>query len=144
MERKTGFLSIFLVLVSFAALTACGSGSGGTGPTGTTTPVGVFVKTVALPLGGGSWTDLLYPHSGETARYQALVRARDLNGSGLIHALSLRFGADSAGNTCPNVMIRMGHTSKTDLVTMFASNVNRNPNKDPTAPSEHGISFKGM
>ena len=114
-RRLTG-VSILFVL---AMLAACGGGGGST-PAATG-----FTKTVVMPdAGAGDWNGLFSASAG-SSRYQALARAQDIQGSGPLRSLALRFGAVSAGNSCPNVTIKLVHRPVTTaaLNTTFANNL---------------------
>lgn len=123
LQRTT---SITLLLTLWLAGCGGGGGGGGAAPAAPTPlATGTFVKTVELPdAGQGDWIGLFRTGPGNR-RFQFLVRAKNLNGSGPISALSLRFGGlGSTGNSCPDVTIKMGHTSKSTLdSTTFADNV---------------------
>jgi hypothetical protein len=57
-------------------------------------------------------------------REQHLFFAQDIKGSGYIESFSLRYYNDEAVSTnCPDVTIKMGHTSLSALTTTFANNV---------------------
>jgi hypothetical protein len=107
-------------------LSACGGGGGGGGAMPATSgslPAAVFTKSAVLPVAGlGDWNTLFSNGTG-SRRFQALVRAQELQGSGPVQALAFHFAAASTGNSCPNVTIKLGHTSVTTLGTTFAGNV---------------------
>ncbi len=115
MKKAKTIGSAFLLA---ALLAACGGGGGGGGtpPPPPPLPAGAFTKTVALSVAGdGNWTGLFQSGAGSGSRYQGLVRAQDIRGSGPLAAFALKLGASSSGNSCPNVTIKIGHTSKSTL-----------------------------
>lgn len=118
-------LGATIVFLSFV-LAACGGGGVAVFPP---PPVTGFTKTVTLPdapsgISSGDWSGLFYSSAG-SSRYQALVRAQDIRGSGPLRSLAFRFGAASAGNSCPNVTIKLVHRDvvAAALSTTFANNV---------------------
>lgn len=127
MTNRLGLTGVSILLV-FAALAGCGGGGGGGGGGSTPAATG-FTKTVVMPdapSGGsaGDWNGLFSASAGSN-RYQALVRAQDIQGSGALRSLALRFGAVSTGNSCPNVTIKLVHrgVGAAALSTTFASNL---------------------
>ena len=116
---------ILFTLLSALALGACGGGGGGGGSAGGGgLATGGFTKTIELPdSGNGNWATLF--RNGFTgARFQTLLLAQDINGSGSINSLSLKHLADQASNSCPGTTISMAHTTLTSLSnTTFADNV---------------------
>lgn len=79
-----------------------------------------FNKTVALGASIG-YSVVLF---GDTERrVMQLYRAGEVQGSGMINAISFIYNEPQAAVTCPNVTIKMGHTTKTDLATTFTDNV---------------------
>lgn len=85
--------------------------------------MGTFTKTVVLPDTGVNWTGLFSSVIG-SRRYQALVRAQEIRGSGSLQSLAFRLGAASTGNSCPNVTVRLVHRSSSApaLGATFANN----------------------
>ncbi|NOX91908.1 MAG: hypothetical protein GXP18_05510, partial [Gammaproteobacteria bacterium] len=118
MNDTTDFKCIVL-FAAILALTACGGGGGGES---TPLPVDTYTKTVELPDTASPWNELFSDNSLTGAHYQGLVLAQDIKGSGPLTKLSFRFATGSTGNSCPNVTIRMGHTSVTDLDITYANN----------------------
>ena len=127
MKTMKNIKTIVAAFLLTSLLAACGGGGGGGGtpPAPPPLPTGAFTKTVALSApGDGNWTGLFQSGAGTGSRYQGLVRAQDIRGSGPIATLSLKLGASSSGNSCPNVTIKIGHTSKSSLdSTTYANNV---------------------
>jgi len=119
-----------LTVLFILGLAACGGSGGGGGSSGgssgsTSVAQGTFSKTVSLPGDLNIWNRLFYSGAG-TRRFQALVHASDLNGSGFVSRLDLKFwAANVVPNTCPNVTVRLGHSSLNSLGTTFATNVDR-------------------
>lgn len=120
MTSKLGLTGVSMLFV-LATLSACGGGGGAAAPAPAATG---FTKTVVLPADGfGDWSGLFSASAGSN-RYQALVRAADIQGSGPLRSLALRFGAASSGNNCPNVTIQLVHRNvAAALSTTFASNL---------------------
>jgi len=121
-----------LTVLIILGLAACGgSGGGGGGSSGgssgsTSVPQGTFSKTVSLPGSSANWIELFYSVITGTRRFQALVHASDLKGSGPASSLALTvLNAHVVPNTCPNVTVRLGHSSLGSLGTTFATNVDR-------------------
>jgi len=115
---------VLFTIFSALALGACGSSSssssgGGGGGGGLAT--GTFTKTVLLGGTSTTWATLFGPNTAN--RFQFLYRAKDVNGSGNINAISFRHAAINPANNCPNVTIKMGQTSLTDLTTTYDMNV---------------------
>jgi hypothetical protein len=79
-----------------------------------------FNKTVALGNSTGYSVTLFGDNEHRT---MLLYRAAELRGSGWITAISFIYNEPQTAVTCPNVTIRMGHSSKTDLDTTFSNNV---------------------
>jgi len=115
---------ILFTILSVLALGACGSSSsgGGGGGGGGGLGTGGFTKTIA-PDGADAFYGSLFDTSGG-ARYQILYRAQDINASGMINAISLRYDTTLASAvSCPNVTIKLGHTSLPALSTTYGLNV---------------------
>ena len=120
--RYFSLLSVIgLGLVSIIGTGGGGSGGGGSGSGGGTTPLatGEFTKTVTL----ASTADWSSPFSNIDQRQQQLYLAGDIDGAGYIQSIELRFNGNSAGCSCPDATIKMGHTSLGGLTTTFANNV---------------------
>ncbi len=111
-----------VVLVSVVTLAACGGGGGGgTGGGGAGAPAATFTRTVELPTGGFNWS---IPFVTGPSRAQMLVRTQDIGGAGPITSVAFRLRqAAAAANSCPDVTITLGHTSKADLEATYANNV---------------------
>ena len=121
----TGKFKLLILLIGSLALVACGSSSGGgASGGGGNLANGVFTKTVILNGTNDNWG---YPFDsvfGPESRFQILYRASDINGSGMISSISFqRELANVTDILCPNITIRMGHTSLTDLTATFADNI---------------------
>jgi hypothetical protein len=125
---KNNIKSLTVLLVLLVVFTACGGGGGGgaaaPGNSGGPT-TGTFTKTVALTSTTtyqiGPFNDNAFHH------YQMLFKPGDVGGSGNITSLSFRLDALSAGigATCPNVTIKLGHTSVANLGTDMTLNINQ-------------------
>ncbi len=86
---------------------------------------GTFIKTVSLPDSPASAAWIFNSDPGAN-RVMILYRAGDVQGSGMINSISFRYAdALASAVTCPNVTIRMGHTSVTDLALPYDNNVNQ-------------------
>ncbi|MHC4639736.1 MAG: hypothetical protein ACYTBV_19895, partial [Planctomycetota bacterium] len=80
-----------------------------------------FVKTVA-PVTGDAFNAPFDDVSND--HEQNLFFASDINGSGYIKSLSFSYmNNESMSTNCPDVTIKMGHTSLSALTTTFANNV---------------------
>ena len=93
-----------------------GAGGGGTSPLAT----GEFTKTVTLATSEPLSTQLCMVHDHHG---QYLYLASDIDGSGYIYSMELRYGLDTSGSNCPDLTIKMGHTSLIGLTGTFANNV---------------------
>lgn len=117
-------IKTLLVIGLFTLSVACGGGGGSTPtPTIPTTPLatGGFDKLVEFGLTPTTWTNTF---SSSTPRLQFLYRASNLQGSGSISSIKFRYNTTEASAvTCPNIIMKMGHTSLTALTTTFATNV---------------------
>jgi hypothetical protein len=126
MTNKRGLMGASIMFV-LAMLVACGGGSGSGRAAPTVGIVTGFTKTVRLPVepsGTGDWSGLFQSSNIAGARYQSLARAQDIQGSGPLRSLALRFAAASTGNSCSNVTIKLVHRPMgPDLSTTFAYNV---------------------
>ncbi len=114
---------VFVIgLVAIIGTGGCGGGSSGGGGGGggsTSLATGEFTKTVTLP-GSSQWTA---PFVTTDQHQQQLYLASDINGAGYIQSIELRLDIDETGCNCPDVTIKMGHTSLGGLTTTFANNV---------------------
>ena len=117
-----------LIASLFALPAACGGGGGGGAAAAPAPAAASFTKTAVLPaapsgVSAGDWLGIFSSGAGSN-RYQALVRAQDIKGSGPLRSLAFRFGAASAGNSCPNVTIKLVHrdVAAATLSTTFANN----------------------
>jgi len=118
MKKKLAVYSM-LMLIAVIAFVACGGGGGGVIIPGTATE-GTFTKE----LGGTGLSTWSWPFSktGE-ARFQTLLLANSIDGSGYIHSISFKRQGDTVDTTCPSYTIRMGHTTLAALTTTYDSNV---------------------
>ncbi len=126
------FISLFAACVIWSTLivAGCGGGGGGGGGDGgvvgggglTPLATGTFTKTEDLG-SDGAWSSpfVLNPQ----VREQHLFFAQDIKGSGYIESFSLRYDENdpAVSINCPDVTIKMGHTSLSALTTTFANNV---------------------
>ena len=109
------FIAMFFLL-TFSLAGCGGSSSGCCG-----LQDGTFTKTV-LP-GDEEGLPNTFGSASES-RYQFLILADDMEGSGYITAVSFSYDSVLVSNaSCPNVTIKMGHTSLSALTDTYASNV---------------------
>ena len=125
---KQGFHYFSLLFVIGLGLVSiigpgCGGGSsGGSGGNGSsTTPLatGEFTKTLTLASNIG-WTS---PFRTDNRHLQQLYLASDINGAGYIQSIELRLNTATAGCSCPDATIKMGHTDLGVLTDTFSDNV---------------------
>ena len=127
MNNKRHFIFSVLALLSMVGLlVSCGGGgggsSGGSSSSGSGTAIGQFIKSIIPAGASGHW--YLFDPNPNGSRYQMLYRASDVQGAGNIDSISFKLAGITAGTTCPNVEVRMAHTSVTSLTdTTFANNV---------------------
>ena len=127
----TGLRYLFLSLVFVIGLVAiigtggCGGGSssgGGGGGGSTSLATGEFTKTAQLE-SDVDW----YRHFNTFTtdrRVQHLYLADEIDGSGYITAIAFRSYITTAAEiTCPDLTLKMGHTSLSALTDTFANNV---------------------
>jgi hypothetical protein len=103
---------------------ACGDSSngGGGGGGGGGLPDGTFIKTAQLDSNTG-W-DRHFDSSITDLRVQHLYLADWIGGSGYITAIAFKSNTITAAEiTCPDLTLRMGHTSLSALTNTFANNV---------------------
>jgi len=114
-------LSVLFIAVT---LISCGGGGGGGGGgvLPSTTPAGTFTKTVNHAGGATSYGNLFSTPTEN--RYMMLYLAQDVKGSGNIKSISFKNNSGTAAAvTCPNVTVKMGHTSVGTLSATYAANV---------------------
>lgn len=116
----------FVVVVGLVAIigTGGGGGGGGGGDDGGSTPLatGTFIKTAQLD----SNTDWYRHFNTFTTdrRVQHLYLADEIDGSGYITAIAFRSNTTTVAEiTCPDLTLKMGHTSLSALTDTFAFNV---------------------
>ena len=82
--------------------------------------VQTFTKTVDM--GGASYSGLLSTNA--YAHYQYLYLASNINGSGMITGLAIKYNsAVATAVTCPNATINLSHSNLANLTNTFASNL---------------------
>ena len=109
-----------MVVFAFLVLASCGSDSNkGSVDGGLAT--GGFTKTFDTADNGNNSS----PFNTGDRKFQGLYLASEIDGSGYIDTIRFSRGTDIVGAdiTCPNVTIKMGHTSLTALTTNFLTNV---------------------
>ncbi|WP_345989044.1 hypothetical protein WCX18_01750 [Sulfurimonas sp. HSL1-2] len=117
MNLVSKMLTAAVSTAAIVAMTACGGGGGGS-----STPAGVFLKTVIDSVTSGN----RYPLNNDDAyqKYQNLYLASEIEGSGNIEKISLYYFYDEASEiSCPQMTIRLGHTSESNLTATYADNV---------------------
>jgi len=112
---KRAIILMMVVVVATALVIACGGGGGGSKGLAT----GGFTKTVA-DVTDNTWGAPFYTMASYE---QHLYRAADINGSGYIESISLRYAGDEPATACPDVSIMMGNSSAIILTTTFADNI---------------------
>ena len=114
------FIAMFFLLTF--SLAGCGGSSGGCCGGGGGLPDGTFIKTAQLDSNtslGGHFTS-----SVTDTRIQHLYLADWIGGSGYITAIAFKSNTDTATEiTCPDLTLKMGHTSLSALTDTFANNV---------------------
>jgi len=113
----------FVVVVGLVAIIGTGGGGGGGGGGGSTSlATGEFIKTAQLD-SNTSWGGH-FSNGVPVARIQHLYIADEIDGSGYITAIAFRSNTNTAAEiTCPDLTLKMGHTSLSALTNTFANNV---------------------
>ena len=122
MQRNKLYFFIILIAVLALIIPACSSDSGGGGGGAGGIPDGTFIKTAQLDsnTGWGGHFDSYFTG----LRVQHLYLADWIGGSGYITAIAFKSNTTTAAEiTCPDLTLKMGHTSLSDLTDTFASNV---------------------
>jgi hypothetical protein len=131
MKRQLAFIlfvSLFAACVFSSTFIVAGCGGGGGGGGGGPTPLatGTFVKTIDDAVDGW-WFIFFDDDVFDFVHAQMLYQADEVNGAGYVSAISFKQNnAVAAAVTCPNVTIKLGHTSITNatgLNTDMATNV---------------------
>lgn len=120
MKMFKNAMTVLVPIAAVALMTACGGGNGG-GTVTTPLATGGFVKYVgdSSTLVGIGLID-----TGPTTRWQHMYTPADVKGSGYIQSISLMaVDARASDITCPDLSIKMGHTSLAELTNTFADNV---------------------
>ena len=124
MQRNKLYLFVILIAALTMVIPACGDSSngGGGGGGGGGLPDGTFIKTAQLDSNTG-W-DRHFDSSITDLRVQHLYLADWIGGSGYITAIAFKSNTITAAEiTCPDLTMRMGHTSLSALTNTFANNV---------------------
>ena len=127
MQRNKLYLFIILIAALALVIPACSSDSGsggGGGGGGGGLPDGIFIKTAQLDSNEG-WDGHFDSDSSITdLRVQHLYLADWIGGSGYITAIAFKSNTTTAAEiTCPDLTLKMGHTSRSALTNTFANNV---------------------
>ncbi|GMR18656.1 MAG: hypothetical protein BMS9Abin33_1088 [Gammaproteobacteria bacterium] len=119
-------VSLILTVLAALMLAACGGGGGGTPAAGGNAPLatGGFIKSITYTGAVNIWNLFDTDAAGTGKYYQILYPAADIQGSGNIDSIAFQLHTATTGTTCPNVVVRMGHTSVASLTdTTYANNV---------------------
>ncbi len=132
-NATTALVSIAAVI----AMTACSSDSDTPFVSGKLA-TGGFIKTVE-EAGGSSFGGMF---GISDSRYQLLYTPTDLEGSGNIESIGFQlFQNEATGVNCPNVTIKIGHTSLATLTTTYDSNVETGQGSRVTATSDLSLTI---
>ncbi len=109
-----------VALAALVAMTGCSSDSGGGGGT-SALATGGFLKSV----NDGATSSNAFPFTADFAyqKAQHLYIASDIQGSGDINKITFAYATNEVATQCPEMTIRMGHTSLVALTSTFADNV---------------------
>ncbi len=112
----------FVVVIGLVSIIGTGGGGGGGGGGATSLATGEFIKTAQLD-SNASWFG--HFNAGVTdRRVQHLYLADEIDGSGYITAIAFRSSTNTAAQiTCPDLTLKMVHTSLSALTVNFAFNV---------------------
>ena len=113
----------FVVVTGLVAIIGTGGGGGGGGGGGTTPlATGEFTKTAQLNTNNGYFGH--FNNSVIDRRAQQLYLADGIDGSGYITAIAFKsYTTTAAEITCPDLTLKIGHTSLSALTNTFANNV---------------------
>ena len=138
MKMMKKLMSALGLMAGIIAISACSSDSDGSNSGGKSLAAGSFSKTVEAESIGGD-NGLFGLHA---SRYQMLYTPAELEGSGSIESVAFQFNADLAADAhCPNVVIKLGHTSQDVVTTTFSDNVETGKGSMITAFSEANITI---
>jgi len=144
MLQKT--VAASLALTALLAMTGCsssddggGSGGSGGGSGGSALATGGFIKHANDSNSAySSGVFDLRPYIKIQYKYDASV----INGSGYIEEINLKYDSDLASDViCPNVTLKMGHTTLTDLTDTFATNIEQGAGSFMTVLDDASITF---
>ena len=120
--RNRFYTTGIITVLGMFLLAACGGGGGGGSSSGGGPTTGTFTKTVEGV--GTSNNTFPFTDANSSQILQQLYLASEIKGSGFINRLSFRYSFDAASAVnCPNMTVKLGHTSLTSLTTTFANNV---------------------
>ncbi|HRZ28405.1 MAG TPA: hypothetical protein P5295_16470 [Spirochaetota bacterium] len=119
---KKIFLFMLLIFVPAIVINSCDDGNGnGGGSSITDSPAGTFTRLFEDAAGSGNASPFW---GGTDVKAQYLYTSDEISGNGLITAIRLQLSsATTTDRYCPNVTIKMGHTSLTALTNTWANNV---------------------
>ncbi len=120
MIKKT--TAVLASIAAVVAMTACSSdsSSGGGGGGSSALEIGGFIKS--FEGGGGASFGGMF--GTNLSRYQLLYTPAEISGSGNMANLGFQLNSDLVADvSCPNVTIKMGHTSIASLTSTYDSNV---------------------
>jgi hypothetical protein len=143
MQKNKLYFLIILIAVLALIIPACGDDSGGGvgGGGGGSLPDGIFIKTAQLDFNTG-WGG----HFGsffKNLRVQHLYLADWIGGSGYITAIAFQSNTTTAAEvTCPDLTLKMGHTSLSALTNTFANNVEQGKGSVETVLTNARWSFR--
>ena len=124
-------------IAAVVAMTACSSDSDTPFVSGKLA-TGGFIKTVE-EAGGSSFGGMF---GTSDSRYQLLYTPTDIEGSGNIESIGFQlFENVATGVNCPNVTIKIGHTSLAALTTTYDSNVEVGQGSRVTAASNVNLTI---
>jgi hypothetical protein len=135
MKSKSWVVRMLLLLSLVALTAACGgagaggAGAGGAGGGPVSLATGTFTKTAHKLSVASATLDRHFSADVPYIRVQHLYSGTSgptgnrIQGSGYVTAVAFRSNSETAGLACPDVTIKMGHTSVTSLTTTFADNV---------------------
>ena len=135
-DKNLAFRNFPLITIALVLAACGGAGGGGSGSGLATGEFSKSIGTAAPALYSGLITTNSY------SRVQYLYQASNIRASGNITSLKLTYLSDqSTPVTCPNVNIRLGHTTLTALTATFASNIEQGAGTFETVLDDRSITF---
>ena len=121
MKMIKNAMTALVSIAAVVAMTACSSDSDSPIVSGKLA-TGGFLKYIGDDPATSTYSALIDAASNQ--RWQYLYAPSEIQGSGIIKTVSFIYESDeSAEVICPDLSIKMGHTSLTDLTDTFANNV---------------------